>query len=126
MERIEAVRQYRKRSNSSPTQKNADQPMRFHVENLLTQEFLAIPEVSYERRYYIPIGYFSSNYLASNLVSVINNANLYIFGVVTSWMHNAWMRAVAGRLESRYRYSNEIVYNNFPWPDPTNKQYKKN
>lgn len=66
MERIEAVRQYRKRSNSSPTQKIADQPMRFHVENLLTQEFLAIPEVSSERRYYIPIGYFSSNYLASN------------------------------------------------------------
>jgi hypothetical protein len=73
--------------------------------------------VSSEKRKYIPIGFMNKDVIASNLVLIIHNATLYEFGILTSIVHNAWMRVVAGRLESRYRYSKDIVYNNFPWPD---------
>ncbi len=116
LKRIEAVRQVRLASKSAPTRKLADTPTRFHVENMPKKPYLIIPEVSSERRSFIPIGYEQPSTLASNLVKVIPNATLYHFGILTSTMHNAWVRAVCGRLESRYRYSKDIVYNNFPWP----------
>jgi hypothetical protein len=87
--------------------------------------FIIIPSVSSEKRRYVPIGFMSPEVIASNLVFVISDANIYHFGVLTSLVHNAWMREVAGRLESRYRYSKDIVYNNFPWPQPTESQKEK-
>ena len=86
-------------------------------------DFLVIPEVSSERRDYIPLGFLSPETLCSNLLKIIPNATLYHFGVLSSAMHMAWVRRICGRLESRYRYSASIVYNNFPWPQaPTGKQ----
>jgi hypothetical protein len=117
LKRVEAVRALRKASPSAPTQKLADTPTRFHVENIPDANYLVIPEVSSERRKFIPVGFLSPETLCSNLVKIVPHASLYEFGVVTSTMHMAWMRAVCGRLESRYRYSAGIVYNNFPWPE---------
>ncbi|MEO8591050.1 MAG: DNA methyltransferase [Flavobacteriales bacterium] len=123
MKRVQAVRQVRLESKSAPTQKLADTPTRFHVENMPHSTYLIIPEVSSERRRFIPIGYEEPSTLASNLVKIVPNASRYHFGILSSTMHNAWMRSVAGRLKSDYRYSKDIVYNNFPWPEsPTEAQ----
>ncbi|MFA7054082.1 MAG: DNA methyltransferase, partial [Kiritimatiellia bacterium] len=111
--RVEAVRKLRLASKSLPTQKLAATPTRFHVENFPASHFLVVPGVSSERRTYIPIGYLSPGHVASNLVNVLPDATLYHFGVLTSAMHMAWVRQVCGRLESRYRYSVKLVYNNF-------------
>ena len=120
--RIEAVREFRLASKSAGTRKLADKPTRFHVENMPKGNYIVIPEVSSEKRRYIPIGYMNDSVLCSNLLKLIPNATLYHFGVLTSNVHMAWMRAVAGRLKSDYRYSKDIVYNNFPWCTPTEKQ----
>jgi len=117
MKRINAVKKFRLKSKSEGTNKIADKPTRFHVENLPKNDYLLIPSVSSEKRKYIPIGFMNKDVIASNLVLIIHNATLYEFGILTSIVHNAWMRVVAGRLESRYRYSKDIVYNNFPWPE---------
>ncbi len=122
LKRVEAVKKYRLASKSAPTRKLADKPRRFHVENMPTSEYIVIPEVSSENRYYIPIGFLHPDILSSNLVKIIPNATLYHFSILTSSVHMAWMRAVAGRLEMRYRYSKDIVYNNFPWPEANDKQ----
>ena len=122
MKRIEAVRGYRLASPSAGTVKLADKPTRFHVENMPKGNYLLIPEVSSEKRAYIPIGFMNPDVLCSNLVKLVPDATLYHFGVLTSSVHNAWMRVVAGRLEMRYRYSKDIVYNNFPWPEVTEEQ----
>jgi hypothetical protein len=123
LKRIEAVRQTRLASKSAPTRKLADTPTRFHVENMPKGNYLIIPEVSSERRRFIPIGFEQPSTLSSNLVKVIAGASLFHFGILTSTMHNAWVRFTCGRLESRYRYSKDIVYNNFPWPEaPTETQ----
>ncbi|MFZ4789768.1 MAG: class I SAM-dependent DNA methyltransferase [Candidatus Competibacteraceae bacterium] len=124
MKRVEAVRQFRLASQSAPTRKLADTPTRFHVENQPDSTYLIIPEVSSERRAFIPIDFMQADTLCSNLVKIIPHATLYHFGVLSSTMHMAWMRAVCGRLESRYRYSAGIVYNNFPWPEPTDAQHQ--
>ncbi len=87
--------------------------------------YLLIPETSSERRSYIPIGFMGQDVLCSNAVRLVPDATLYHFGVLTSSVHNAWTRAVCGRLESRYRYSKDIVYNNFPWPTVTPEQREK-
>ncbi len=117
MKRVDAVRQVRLGSKSAPTRKIADTPTRFHVENMPKGNYLVIPEVSSERRIYIPLGYLTPETLASNKLRVFPDASLYEFGVLQSLMHMAWTRAVTGRLESRYQYSVNIVYNNFPWPN---------
>ena len=122
LKRVDAVKQYRLASKSAPTRKLADKPRRFHVENMPTSEYIVIPEVSSENRYYIPLGFLSPDILSSNLVKIIPNATLYHFGILTSSVHMAWTRAVAGRLKSDYRYSKDIVYNNFPWPEADGKQ----
>lgn len=116
MKRVEAVKQLRLNSVSAPTRKLAETPTRFHVENMPKGNYLIIPEVSSERRKYIPIGFESPDTLASNLVKIIPNATLFLFGVLTSEMHMAWVKYVCGRLKSDYRYSKDIVYNNFPFP----------
>ena len=84
-----------------------------------------VPAVSSEKRRYVPIGFLNSDTIPTNLVIIIPDANLYHFGVLESNVHMSWMRAVCGRLEMRYRYSKDIVYNNFPWPDPTPEQKAK-
>ncbi|PQJ94822.1 DNA methyltransferase [Chromatium okenii] len=126
MKRVHAVQRFRLASKSKPTNKLADMPTRFHVENMPNSRYLVIPEVSSEKRRYIPIGFLEPETLASSLVKIVSDATLYHFGVLTSAMHMAWMRTVCGRLESRYRYSVGIVYNNFSWPESiTDKQRNK-
>ncbi len=122
LKRVENVRNFRLASKSEGTRKLADRPTRFHVENMPESEYIIIPRVSSERRRYIPMGYLQPNCLTSDSAHIIPNATLYHFGILTSNVHMAWMRAVCGRLEMRYRYSKDIVYNNFPWPEPTAEQ----
>ncbi len=109
----------RNRKRNELTMKLAETPTRFHVENMPKRRFLVIPKVSSERRRYIPMGFMSPRTFASDLVFVLPNATLFHFGMLTSAMHMAWVRQVAGRLESRYRYSAKLVYNNFSWPEAT-------
>ncbi len=123
LKRVEAVRKYRGESSSKPTQKIAATPTRFHVENFPSGNYMVIPEVSSERRRYIPMGFLTDNVLSSNKLRILPNATLYLFGVLQSEMHMAWTRCVTGRLESRFQYSVKLVYNNFPFPQsPTEKQ----
>ena len=121
-ERVMNVREYRLKSPSAGTVKLADTPTRFHVENMPKGNYLLVPKVSSEKRRYVPLGFMSPDMLSSDLVFIIPNASLYHFGILTSNVHMAWMRVVCGRLKSDYRYSKDIVYNNFPWPTPTDEQ----
>ena len=123
--RVAAVRGFRLKSTSLGTQKLAEKPTRFHVENIPDSEYLLVPKVSSERRRYIPMGYMAPMNMASDLVFIVPNTTLYHFGVLESSIHMSWMRAVCGRLKSDYRYSKDIVYNNFPWPTPTDAQKTK-
>ena len=125
MRRLEAVREMRLNSSAAPTRALAEKPYLFFSSPQTDSNYICIPEVSSERRKYIPIGFLDKNIIASNTVSIISDATLFHFGVLTSNVHNAWMRAVAGRLKSDYRYSGAIVYNNFPWPNPTVEQKAK-
>lgn len=126
LKRVENVRKFRSESSRASTKKLADFPTDFATTNIPTQQYIVIPKVSSERRRYIPIGGgVSTNILSSDLVFIIPNATLYHFGVLTSNVHMAWVRAVCGRLKSDYRYSKDIVYNNFPWPNPTVEQREK-
>ena len=125
MKRIEAVRKARLASNRAGTRKLADRPTRFCTENMPKGNFIIIPKVSSEKRRYIPMGFMSPDVLASDLVFIIPDATLYHFGILESNVHMAWMRAVCGRLKSDYRYSKDVVYNNFPWPTPTDEQKAK-
>ncbi|MDR1572501.1 MAG: methylase [Clostridiales Family XIII bacterium] len=122
MRRVENVRNFRLASKSGGTRRIADMPLRFHVENMPENSYIVMPSVSSEKRRYIPIGFLDSNTIASNLVLIIPNATLYHFGVLTSNVHMAWVRAVCGRLKSDYRYSKDIVYNNFPWTEATDER----
>ncbi|MCF7817274.1 MAG: hypothetical protein K9M54_05270 [Kiritimatiellales bacterium] len=124
MKRVEAVRNGRLASKSAPTRKLATIPTRFHVENMPEGNYLLIPEVSSERRNYIPMGFITPDILSSNLVKIFPDATPYHFGVLSSAMHMAWVRQVCGRLKSDYRYSAKLVYNNCPWPEPTEQQRK--
>jgi len=125
MKRVEAVRQKRLTSKSPGTQKLANTPTRFHVENMPKGDYIVVPEVSSQRRRYIPMGYMNDSVLCSNKVRLMPNASLYHFGILNSNVHMAWMRVVCGRLKSDYDYSIKIVYNNFPWPEPTAVQRSK-
>lgn len=116
MSRIEAVREFRLASKRPATRDLANYPTNFAFISQPKGQYIAVPSVSSERRSYIPIGFFGPEVIASNLCLIIPGAGKYHFGVLSSTMHMAWVRYVAGRLESRYRYSNTIVYNNFPWP----------
>lgn len=124
VERVEAVKAFRLASKSAPTKKLAATPRRFHVENFPTSRYLVVPEVSSERRPYIPMGFLTPATLCSNLVKIMSNATLYHFGILSSNMHMSWMRQVAGRLKSDYRYSTGLVYNNYPWPEEASEAQK--
>ena len=116
MKRVQAVKQVRLDSKSPQTRKLAESPRRFHVENMPGGPYLVLPETSSERRSFVPFGYESPQTLCSNALRLMPGASLFHFGVLSSTMHNAWVRKVCGRLESRIRYSIEVVYNNYPWP----------
>ena len=124
MERVEAVRKFRLASKSAPTRKIAERPTRFHVENMPKANYLVVPKVSSERRIYIPVGFMPVAMICSDLLQLIPDAHLDHFGILSSAMHMAWVRYVAGRLKSDFRYSNQIVYNNFPWPQDVSEKQK--
>lgn len=124
-QRVERVRQFRLASKRRSTIKLADRPTRFQVENMPEGDSILIPSTSSERRRYVPMGFFAKGMFASNAVHLIPNATLYHFGILESNVHMAWMRVVCGRLKSDYRYSKDIVYNNFPWPEPSDSQRAK-
>ena len=117
MRRLAAVHDFRLSSSASPTRKMAEQPWQFFSSPHTESPYLLVPEVSSERRRYVPIGFMDAHVIAANTVSIVPNATVCHFGVLTSSTHMAWMRVVAGRLKSDYRYSGAIVYNNFPWPE---------
>ena len=123
--RVNEVRNYRLKSKKASTRKSADTPYLFQEVKYSSGDFLAIPEVSSEKRIYIPIGFFSKDTICTNAMRFVPNASLYDFGVITSIVHMAWTRVVTGRLEMRYNYSNTVVYNNFIWPDVTDEQKEK-
>lgn len=125
MKRVEAVRLFRASSKRAATNRLANYPRNFQTENIPQGTYIAVPEVSSEIRRFIPIGFLSPDILCSNLLRLVPDATLYHFGVLTSSMHMAWTRAICGRLEMRYRYSNKLVYNNYPWPTPTDEQKAK-
>ena len=123
MKRVEACKQ--DRLNGAPDrQKLAETPTLFR-ETKNPQTYIIIPAVSSETRRYIPIGFLDNNTIPTNLAVIIPNATLYHFGVLTSNVHMAWVRTVCGRMKSDYRYSKDIVYNNFPWCNPTDEQKAK-
>lgn len=123
--RIEQVREYRLASPKAATQKKAETPMLFDEVRECMTDYVAIPKVSSENRRYIPMEYLKSEVIPGDSIFMIPNTGLYHFGILTSNVHMAWMRAVCGRLKSDYRYSNTVVYNNFPWPAPTDAQKAK-
>ena len=125
MKRINAVREFRLSSSKAATVQSAETPTLFGEMRPCESEYIAIPKVSSERRRYIPIEYLKADILAGDKLFQMPHASLYHFGVLTSNVHMGWMRAVCGRLEMRYSYSNTIVYNNFPWPNPTEAQRQK-
>lgn len=123
LERVKAVKEYRAKSKRSATNKWADFPTWFAEDRvILDKPILAIPEVSSEKRKIIPIAFFEEGVLCSNKVFQIEGEDLYYFGMLNSKMHMAWTNTVCGRLEGRYSYSNTLVYNNFIFPEPTDKQ----
>lgn len=124
-QRVENVRLLRLASKSAGTRRLADRPTRFHVENMPNGDSIIIPSVSSEKRRYVPMGFIHKGTFASNLVLLVPNATPYHFGILESNVHMAWMRVVCGRLKSDYRYSKDVVYNNFPWPSPTAEQAEK-
>ena len=125
-ERVQAVREFRLASSAKTTQGYAKVPHLFaQITQPEGQDYLLVPSVSSERRRYVPIGFMKADVISSNATQIIPNATLYHFGVLTSNVHMAWMRVVCGRLEMRYRYSKEQVYNTFPWPTPTESQVEK-
>ena len=124
MKRVEAVKQYRLKSTRSKTREMADKPRRFATENMPKGDYLVLPETSSSRRRYIPFGYMTPDIFCSNAVRLMTEATPYHLGVLESRVHMAWVRVVCGRMKSDYRYSIEIVYNNFPWPQNISEEQR--
>ena len=115
--RVDAVKKFRQSSDRAATQKLAQTPYLFGENRQPNTPYLLLPKVSSEKREYMPIGFMDPQTIANGSALVVAQADLWTFGVLQSAMHMAWMRVTCGRLESRYQYSINIVYNNFPWPD---------
>ena len=124
MKRVQAVKEERLSSTDKQAKVLADTPTLFRDTNN-PKSAIIVPSVSSERRRYIPMGYIDDSTIANNKVSMIPDGTLYEFGVLTSNVHNAWMRTVSMRMKSDYSYSLAIVYNNFPWCNPTDEQKQK-
>lgn len=125
VKRIHSVQKFRNSSNSLPTKKLAATPTRFHTEFIPDKLFIAMPQVSSERRKFIPIAFLSPEFMCGDKLRVIENPALWHFGILNSTFHMAWTRQVCGRLKSDYQYSALIVYNNFPWPELNAKNKAK-
>ena len=121
LERVNLVKEMRLNSSAVGTRKLAERAHEFR-ETKNPTTYLIVPRVSSESRRYIPIGFLDLETIPTDSVTIVENATLYDFGILTSNVHMAWMRTVAGRLKSDYRYSAKIVYNNFPWPTVTEEQ----
>ncbi len=121
-QRVEAVRDFRLASKKAPTREKANQPSLFAEIRQPTSRYIVIPRHSTETRRYIPFGYFEPDVILHDSCSCLPNATPFHFGVMSSSMHMAWMSTVCGRIKSDYRYSSNIVYNNFAWPNPTPQQ----
>ena len=124
-DRVAKVREFRLSSSKEATRKSADTPTLFQEIRHPDSQYIIIPCHSSENRKYIPFGFVNPEIIVNNAVLIIPNADLYHFGIMMSNVHMAWVRAVCGRLEMRYRYSKDIVYNNFPWPTPSEEQKAK-
>ena len=120
--RIEQVRQFRLSSPKKATQLSAESSTVFQEVRQPNSDYVIVPRVSSENRRYVPMGFLSPDIIVNDSVQIIPDATLYHFGILESNVHMAWMRAVCGRLKSDYRYSKDVVYNNFPWPNPTDAQ----
>lgn len=125
MDRISQCKQFREKSSKEATRKCADTPYMFQEIRQPTNDFVVLPVTTSEQRKYIPIGYLNKDIICSNALMIIPKANIYHFGVLMSNVHMAWMKAFTGRLEMRYQYSASVVYNNFPWCNPTEEQKQK-
>ena len=125
IERVEHVRKFRAQSTAEPTRKASSTPTRFFFESQPEKRFIAIPEVSSERRKFIPIGFLDPEVIVSNKIYLVAADDMFLLGVLSSEMHMAWVKTVSGRLESRFQYSGTMVYNTFPWPKPTAEQRKR-
>ena len=125
MKRVTAVREFRLNSKKPATQRKADTPTLFDEVRDSKTNYIALPKVSSQNRRYIPMDFLSHNIIAGDKLFMLSEVSLYHFGVLMSNVHMAWMRVVAGRLKSDYSYSNTVVYNNFPWPTPTDAQKAK-
>ena len=121
MKRVKLCKKNRLAMKDKSTQKLAETPTTFR-DTLNPSNYIALPMVSSENRRYIPMAYFNGDTIPTNQVQIIPGAEIYHFGILTSSIHMSWMRAVAGRLEMRYRYSGSVVYNNFVWCRPTEEQ----
>ena len=124
-ERVRRVKEYRECSKKEATRKWSEQPAFFTENRQPNTDYIVIPEVSSGARRYIPIGFLSDETICSNKLQLVPDAGLYEFGILTSNVHMAWTRTICGRLKSDYDYSAKIVYNNFPWPEPSDEQRKK-
>ena len=121
MERVQGVYKYRSNSKKEQTRRRADIPTRFAEDRQPDDNYILIPRTSSERRRYIPMGFFGPDVIAGDTI-IVPGAKIYHFGILESNVHMAWVRAVCGRLKSDYRYSGSLLYNTFPWPDPTPSQ----
>jgi hypothetical protein len=125
MGRVDAVGKFRAASKRAATRKGADTPSLFCQMAQPEADYILVPRVSSEHRRYIPMGFVGADTIATDAVLTVPGASLYHFGILTSSAHNAWARATCGMLEVSYRYSKDVVYNNFPWPDATEEQRAK-
>ncbi|MGN8766026.1 DNA methyltransferase [Blautia massiliensis (ex Liu et al. 2021)] len=125
LQKLQEIKEYRLSSSSAPTRKLADTPSKFHFENMPEKEYLVIPQTSSGRRRYVPIGFLTPDVLVNNKLQVMRDGGLYELGVLSSNVHNSWLRTVAGRLREDFTYSVSVVYNTFPWPDIKTEQKER-
>ena len=124
LRRVEAVADFRKNSSKDATRRNAATPSRFAEDRQPVTDYLAIPKTSSELRPFVPIGYLPQSTIVASELFTVAGAGAFEFGILTSSMHNAWIRFTCGRLKSDFRYSASIVYNNFPWPEAPTAAHK--
>ena len=122
MSRIKKVAEFRKTAKGDSLRELAEFPTKWKAIKQVNSSYILLPRVSSERRKYVPIGFVDKDVIGNDSIQILPNATIYDFGILTSNVHNAWLKAICGRLEMRYRYSNTLVYNNFPWPNPTKEQ----
>ena len=125
MERIKKVAEFRSKAKGESLRKLAKEPLKWKAIKKIDSDYIILPRVSSQNRRYIPIGFINKDVIGNDSIQILQNASIYDFGILTSNVHMAWTRVIAGRLKSDLRYSNTLVYNNFPWPNPTEEKKEK-